>query len=117
MKRVITCIGCPMGCQITAEREESGPWRLSGYQCAIGERYAGEELTHPTRTVTGLVQLEGKTEPLPVKTSAPIPKELIAQCAALLRHTVVKPPVQMGDAVCTHILGTESDIIATANST
>lgn len=115
MKKMITCIGCPMGCQITAEREGSGPWQLSGYQCAVGERYANEELTHPTRTVTGLVRIEGSEEPLPVKTSIPIPKELVRECAILLRHTAATPPVAIGDVIVSHVCDTESNIIATAN--
>lgn len=117
MKKIITCIGCPMGCQITAEREGSGPWQLSGFQCAVGERYANEELSHPMRTVTGLVRIEGSEQPLPVKTSTPIPKELVRDCAALLQHTAVTPPVSIGDIIIARVCDTESNIIATANHT
>lgn len=117
MKRVITCIGCPMGCQITAEREEGSQWKLDGFQCRVGERYAYEELTHPQRSVTGLVQLAGRLEPLSVKTTAPIPKEKVANCAALMREIVATPPIQIGDVVLTHICGTEVDLVATSSHT
>ena len=104
-----------MGCQISAEREEGSPWRLEGYQCRVGERYAYEELTNHVRTVTGLVQLAGCTEPLPVKTTRPIPKNLVMKCASLMSSTVVTPPVSAGDVVLTHVCGTEADLTATAS--
>ena len=37
-KRNLTCIGCPMGCQITVEFEGEEVFSVKGNTCAIGER-------------------------------------------------------------------------------
>ena len=34
----LTCIGCPMGCQITAESENGKILSVSGQSCANGKR-------------------------------------------------------------------------------
>ena len=50
MIRELTCIGCPMGCQISVSLDEQGGFLSSeGFTCKIGERYAKEEVTNPTR--------------------------------------------------------------------
>ena len=51
-KRELTCIGCPMGCQITVELESGEVLSVTGNTCKIGENYAKNEVTHPERTVT-----------------------------------------------------------------
>ena len=51
-KRNLTCIGCPMGCQITVEFEGEEVFSVKGNTCAIGDKYARQEVTHPERTVT-----------------------------------------------------------------
>ena len=77
MIRELTCIGCPMGCQITAEVKDGDVVSISGQSCNIGKKYANEELTHPTRMVTSLMETVGSKMPLSVKTSRPIAKEKI----------------------------------------
>ena len=39
-KRNLTCIGCPMGCQITVEFEGEEIHSVTGNTCAIGDKYA-----------------------------------------------------------------------------
>lgn len=51
-KRELTCIGCPMGCQITVELNEGEVVSVTGNTCGIGDKYARNEVTHPERTVT-----------------------------------------------------------------
>ena len=55
-KRQLTCIGCPLGCQITVTMENGEVKDVAGYTCARGEKYAREEVTNPTRTVTTIVR-------------------------------------------------------------
>ena len=43
-KRQLTCIGCPLGCQITVTMENGEVKDVAGYTCARGEKYAREEL-------------------------------------------------------------------------
>ena len=90
MNRTLTCIGCPMGCTIEVELDENGKFVSSkGWSCLIGKRYAQEEVTAPVRTVTALVGVNGRTEPLSVKTAAPIPKEKIFDCLNELKTVSV----------------------------
>ena len=43
-KRNLTCIGCPMGCQITVEFEGEEVFSVKGNTCAIGDKYARQEV-------------------------------------------------------------------------
>ena len=77
-KRNLTCIGCPMGCQITVEFDGDNISRVTGNSCAVGDKYARKEVTHPERTVTSTVVVTGgDRERLSVKTKGNIPKDLI----------------------------------------
>ena len=115
MKKELICINCPMGCRMSAEVENGRVISVTGYTCKRGERYAHDELTHPRRMVTALAPVAGRREPLPVKTSQPIPKELVFSCLAAVEAALVQPPVQRGDVVLSRVCGTEADIIATAD--
>ena len=116
MNRTLTCIGCPMGCQIDVELDEAGNFVSSkGWSCKIGERYAKEEVTAPVRTVTALVEVEGHVEPLCVKTANPIPKGKIFDCLAELKKTKVQAPCHIGDVVLADVCGTGVSVVATKN--
>ena len=112
-ERKLTCINCPLGCNITVVMDGGEVVSVEGNTCKRGEEYARAECTSPRRTVTGLVRVDGRREPLSVKTAQPIPKELVLDCAALLRRTVVAAPVAIGDAVISDVLGTGVDVVAT----
>lgn len=114
MIRELTCIGCPMGCQITAELSESGEiLSVTGYTCGIGKKYAHEELTCPTRMVTALMEAVGNKMPLSVKTSQPIEKTKIFDCLAEIKRAKAQLPVHIGDVVIKGVCGTSVDIVAT----
>lgn len=116
MNRTLTCIGCPMGCQIEVELDEAGNFVDSkGWSCNIGKRYAKEEVTAPVRTVTALVNVTDRPEPLSVKTANPIPKGKIFDCLAEIKTVKVHAPVHIGDVVVENICGTGIPIIATKN--
>ena len=86
-KKNLTCIGCPMGCQITVEVE-------------------GED----TVTVTG-----GEKDRCSVKTKGNIPKEKIFACMEAINHVLVAAPVRIGDVVIENVCGTGVDVVATKN--
>lgn len=112
-EKKLTCINCPLGCNITVKLNGNEIVSIEGNTCKRGEAYARSEITAPKRTVTGLVRIEGRREPLSVKTSQPIPKELMLDCAKLLRKTTVRGSYNIGDIVIPDVLGTGSDIVAT----
>lgn len=113
MEKEITCIGCPMGCRITAQVENGRILSLEGYTCNVGKKYAQEELTVPKRMVTCLVPVCGSDCPLSVKTSAPIEKSKVFDCLRAMKGCRATPPVHIGDVVISGVCGTAVDIVAT----
>ena len=110
----ITCTVCPMGCEITVTGEGERIERIEGYTCKRGEQYARDEFLHPVRIFTSSVRLTGGAEPLlPVRSSKPVPKELLLDCAKILRTVSVQAPVARGQVLVPNVLGTGADIIAT----
>jgi CxxC motif-containing protein len=87
---------------------------VTGHLCEKGERYAIDEYTAPRRVLTTTINLQNaSTRYLPVKTSRPIPKELLFPCMAVLQRVVVSPPIALGDVVVKNVLGTGVDVVAT----
>ena len=115
-KRELTCIGCPLGCQITVTMENGEVKDVAGYTCARGEKYAREEVTNPTRIVTSIVRVEGgDLAAVSVKTKDVIPKGKIFDILAEIRPVIVKAPVKIGDVIVPNVAGTGVDIVATKN--
>ena len=112
--RNMTCIVCPMGCQLQVELDGEKVVSVSGNTCPRGKQYAIDECTHPMRTITSTARTENG-EVIPVKTNRTIPKELMFDCMKELNKAVVKLPAHIGDVVVENILGTGADIVVTAN--
>ena len=55
-QRQLTCIGCPMGCQLIATLENGVVTSVTGNTCKRGDSYARKECVAPARTVTGTVR-------------------------------------------------------------
>lgn len=111
MNRKLTCIICPRGCMLTAEAD-GDTVKVSGNACPKGEKYAIDELTHPTRTVTSTVRIANRKNCMvSVKTASAIPKENIFDAMKLIREAEVNAPVSIGDVILPDVYGT--DIIAT----
>ena len=110
----LICINCPRGCELEIEGTP-GAVSVKGHACVRGETYAIEEMTNPTRMVTGLVKVAGTRRPLPVKTRTAIAKGKIAEVTNLLANTTVLPPKKIGDVIVENVCGTGVDIVATAN--
>jgi CxxC motif-containing protein len=115
-KRELTCISCPMGCQLQVDIEDGKVLKVTGNSCKRGEVYAQKECTNPTRIVTSTVKVKGgKINAVSVKTSSDIPKDMIFQCIDALRGMEVKAPVKIGDIIVKDVAGTGVDIVATKN--
>ncbi len=108
--RELVCIVCPRGCHMKADEELN----VTGNACPRGAQYARAELTHPTRVVTSTVRITGAPYTrLPVKTSAPVPKEFIESVMAELCKVTAAAPVHVGDVIIKNILSTGADVVAT----
>lgn len=116
--RHLTCIGCPMGCQLTVDFEPGNrdSVKVTGNTCKRGELYAIDEVTNPTRTITGTIKVSNrKNLVVPVKTKTVIPKSRMFDVAEELKKLSVEAPVRIGDIVCADICGTGSDLVVTKN--
>ena len=115
-ERELTCICCPLGCQITAVTENKTVVSVSGNHCPRGAKYAEAEILHPARIVTTTVPVTGGTQPrVSVKTKKEIPKEKIMDCIRQLKDVHADAPVEIGDVLLENVAGTGADIVATAS--
>ncbi len=114
--KTMTCIICPMGCQLTIETEESDILSISGNTCPRGIEYAKRELTDQRRTLTSTVSVSGGELPLvPVKTAQEIPSKLLLPSMEIIRRCHISAPVKRGDIIIPDILGTGIPVIACAD--
>lgn len=112
-KRILTCIGCPLGCTLTAVPGEAG-FEISGYTCKRGLEYAKKELTRPERTVTSTVRVSGgQARVVSVRTAGDIPKDAIFAVMEAINAIVAPAPVAIGDVLTNDIAGTGVALIAT----
>ncbi len=112
-KREIICIQCPMGCPLTVTVDGDNV-TVEGNTCPRGAVYGEKEVTHPTRTVTSTVPVDGGESPrVSVKTSSDIPKEKIFDVMAVIRNTSVAAPVTIGDVIINNAADSGADVIAT----
>lgn len=86
---------------------------VSGNTCPRGAKYAEQECTSPTRMLTAVLPVSGSEHPISVKTSVPVPKEMIRPVMHALSSVQISVPVFIGDTVVSDILGTGADIVAT----
>lgn len=114
----LTCIGCPLGCQIEVKHDNGEVLSVTGNTCPRGDAYARKEVTNPTRIVTSTVRVFGsRTGAVTVscKTKSDVPKKKIFECIRDIRGMAVPTPVHIGDVIKADIAGTGVDLIATKN--
>jgi|WetSurMetagenome_2_1015567.scaffolds.fasta_scaffold545664_1 CxxC motif-containing protein len=116
-KKILTCIICPMGCQLEVT-EETGSgthssYSVTGNSCSRGAQYAQKELTNPTRTLTCSVAVRhGVRRLVPAKSVPDVPRDRQLECMEVIRRLSAEAPVHTGDVLCADILNTGADIIA-----
>ena len=107
MKTVnLTCIGCPLGCQLEVMMDANGDIQLiTGNTCPRGEKYARKEVTSPTRIVTSSVRVYGSRKGermVSVKTASDVPKGKIMEVMRASRC-----PARCGSATCCSAISPE----------
>ena len=108
-----TCISCPIGCRLQAT-EKDGALSITGYSCKRGLEYGLQEIQAPRRNISSTVCVEnGFLAVLPVKTAAPIPKELIFRVMKEINNVRVSAPIKVGTVIIPDVLHTGIDIVAT----
>ena len=120
--REYTCICCPLGCSVQVRLAPAkGPGQegclealsATGATCKRGVDYAMAEAVSPVRMVTAAVPVEGRLEPLSVKTSQPVPKYLIRPVLEDIAALRLRPPVIEGAVVLRDVRSTGADVVAT----
>lgn len=112
MERKLTCIICPLGCQLTALLDGAVVTAVEGNTCPKGKEYAVNECTNPQRTVTSTVRCADGSL-VSVKTDRPIPKDKVAECMKRINQAVATLPIAIGDVIIDDVFG--SKIVATQN--
>lgn len=115
-KVYLTCIGCPMGCQLEVIMDGGNVLDVSGNTCRRGQEYARKEVTNPTRIVTTTVKIFASKSGcvvLPCKTASDVPRDRIFDVIRDLADVMVKAPVRIGDVVKANVAGTGVNMIAT----
>ena len=113
--RILTCIVCPRGCALEVSfTAEGGVKDVTGNACKRGVSYAEAECTHPVRTVTTTVRTEDGCV-VPVKTSAPIPKEKVFEAMKEINRVRANNSLQIGEVVLENVADTGVDVVVTAN--
>lgn len=116
-QRQLTCIGCPMGCQLTATIENGVVTAVTGNTCKRGDSYARKECVAPARTVTGTVRCTGGLAPVvSVRTEGEVPKEKVFDVAHALNTALAHLPIAAGDVVIPDVCGTGINVIATKSA-
>jgi CxxC motif-containing protein len=120
----LTCIVCPAGCSLTVEEGPAGPGgfprlTVTGNRCSRGAVYAQEEFRAPRRVVTATCRIMentggGPDRPgrLPVKSTAPCPRERIPALLADIYRIRVKLPVKAGDILLSNWQGSGINVAA-----
>lgn len=111
--REMTCIICPRGCSLKVELRDNKVQGVSGNACKRGVDYAVAECTCPTRTLTTTVMTECG-EVIAVKSSKPVPKELLFECMATINAQIAPNGLHLGDIVIRNLLDTGADIVVTS---
>ncbi|MGL4848730.1 MAG: DUF1667 domain-containing protein [Clostridium sp.] len=111
MLKELICIVCPKGCHLTVATENE---TVTGNSCPRGKVYGLNEVKNPTRIVTSTVKIQNCDNiVLPVKTDAPIPKEMIFDIIKEINKVSVALPIKSGHIIIENVLGTGSNIVAT----
>jgi len=111
----MTCIVCPVGCQMTVTLEDSRVTNVTGNACNRGPVYAADECTAPKRmlTTTVFAEVDGRRVPVPVKTKESIPKALLFDAMKVINAVTVTALASRGDIVVANLLNTGIDVILT----
>ncbi len=116
-KKEFICIGCPMGCPLTAEID-GNEIAISGNACKIGKDYGVNECTNPRRTITTSIRIldeQGNSKMVSVKTDKDIPKSMIFDCIKEIKAYNHKKgeTFNVGQIIIENILDTGANVVAT----
>lgn len=114
MIKELTCIVCPVGCQLKIETENDKVISVTGNTCPRGVKYAETEVTNPVRVITTTVR--AKTgEIIPVKTDKAVKKSKIFECMEIINS--IHPDINncdIGSVIYENILDSGANVVIAA---
>lgn len=114
MKQLV-CITCPRGCNLKID-DSGSEFKVTGNFCIRGEKFAKQELTHPTRTICSTMRTTFKDIPvIPVRVNNEFPKEKIFDVMKEINSKIIDKPVKRGDILIPNVLGLGIDVICTSD--
>ena len=114
----LTCVLCPVGCELEVRKDEAGELDVQGNQCDKGVPFAVEEILHPKRNLATSVPVRGtEAKMVSVRLSDRVPREMIFPVLAEIAKLRPEVPVRRGQVLITDVLGTGVDVIATRTVT
>lgn len=112
----LTCIVCPNGCELVAEKCGDGSVKVAGNLCPKGVKFATDELVRPLRTFTGTAATAFPDFPvIAVKTDREVPKEEILRIAEYVNSLCLTKRCSPGDVIVKDVLGLGANLVVTAD--
>ncbi len=109
----LTCIECPIGCDITVTTDGDKVVEVRGNGCPRGKAYASAEVVCPMRVLTTTVKSkDGRM--VSVKTSKPVKKSEIFTLMEKFFTVKVDLPIKIGDVIEKNV-SDGADLIATVD--
>ena len=110
----LTCVLCPVGCELEVRKDPAGELQVHGNQCDKGIPFAVEEVLHPKRNLATSVPLKGtETKMVSVRLTGPVARDMIFRILAEISALRPEAPVRRGQVLIADVLGTGVDVIAT----
>lgn len=111
MIKTLTCIECPIGCEITVDLDGDKIVSLTGNACPRGKLYAQDEVVCPKRVITSTVRAKDGSL-VPVKTDKPVKKSEIFSVMEKINAVVCDMPVTMGQVLVENIEGDANLVVS-----
>jgi CxxC motif-containing protein len=110
----LTCVLCPVGCELEVAKDAAGDLQVGGNQCDKGVPFALEEVLRPKRNLATSVPIEGTAARMvSVRLTAPVPRDLVFPILAEIAGLRPRAPIRRGQVLIADVLGTGVDVIAT----
>jgi CxxC motif-containing protein len=110
----LTCVLCPVGCELEVLKGPAGEPSVKGNQCDQGVPFALEEILRPKRNLATSVPVRGTAAKMvSVRLSGPVARDMIFPILAEIAPLRPETPVRRGQVLIANVLGTGVDVIAT----
>jgi len=110
----MTCVLCPVGCELVVGRDSEAGVQVQGYQCDKGVPFAIEEVLRPRRNLATSLPVRGTVAGLvSVRLSRTVPREMLFPILAEIARLRPEAPIRRGQVLIADVLGTGADVIAT----